>query len=317
MAAAARERPVVATTPRSRRWSTTARSAARRSASSRSRRKEGVWFAYDAKTGSADLSAHQGDRPDRAPDAAAGPARRHLPVVARRPQLLARVVRPGDGLRLQRGVGDASALVQTELTPDAAAAASSPRATSSSASRTATSARTSPGWQGSRLDQRDRRATGKRVWKFDTPEPERGGVTTTASGVGFAGGGDGVLRAFDTKTGKVLWTFQTGKPDRRGRVGLRGGRQGVRRDHGRRHADVVERRHRLAGARRFDARRQQKGAGSRSRAPRRRLGASAPAGGACGPAVPAARRAAFSLARAEGAWPWRDDGVELRQVRAR
>ena len=35
-------------------------------------------------------------------------------------------------------------------------------------------------------------------------------MTTTASGLGFAGGGDGVLRAFDTKTGKVLWTFQTG-----------------------------------------------------------------------------------------------------------
>ena len=52
--------------------------------------------------------------------------------------------------------------------------------------------------------------TGKRVWKFLTPEPERGGVTTTDSGLGFAGGGDGVLRAFDTKTGKVLWTFQTG-----------------------------------------------------------------------------------------------------------
>jgi alcohol dehydrogenase (cytochrome c) len=52
--------------------------------------------------------------------------------------------------------------------------------------------------------------TGQRVWKFDTPEPERGGVTTTASGLGFAGGGDGNLRAFDVKTGKVLWTFQTG-----------------------------------------------------------------------------------------------------------
>lgn len=55
-------------------------------------------------------------------------------------------------------------------------------------------------------------ATGKRVWKFQTPEPERGGVTTTASGLGFAGGGDGVLRAFDLKTGKVLWRFQTGAP---------------------------------------------------------------------------------------------------------
>ena len=39
--------------------------------------------------------------------------------------------------------------------------------------------------------------SGKRVWKFTTPEPERGGITTTDSGLGFAGGGDGVLRAFD------------------------------------------------------------------------------------------------------------------------
>jgi alcohol dehydrogenase (cytochrome c) len=52
--------------------------------------------------------------------------------------------------------------------------------------------------------------TGKLVWKFDTPQPERGGVTTTASGVGFVGGGDGNLRAFDAQSGKVLWTFQTG-----------------------------------------------------------------------------------------------------------
>jgi PQQ-dependent dehydrogenase (methanol/ethanol family) len=52
--------------------------------------------------------------------------------------------------------------------------------------------------------------TGRRVWKFRTPEPERGGVTTTATGLGFAGGGDGVLRGFDTRTGRVLWTFQTG-----------------------------------------------------------------------------------------------------------
>jgi alcohol dehydrogenase (cytochrome c) len=53
-------------------------------------------------------------------------------------------------------------------------------------------------------------ATGKRVWKFTTPQPERGGPTTTASGIGFVGGGDGNLRAFDVKTGQVLWTFQTG-----------------------------------------------------------------------------------------------------------
>jgi glucose dehydrogenase len=53
-------------------------------------------------------------------------------------------------------------------------------------------------------------ARGRVAWKFITPEPGRGGVTTTASGIGFAGGGDGVLRAFDTKTGNVLWSFQTG-----------------------------------------------------------------------------------------------------------
>ena len=53
-------------------------------------------------------------------------------------------------------------------------------------------------------------ATGKIAWKFNTPQPERGGVTTTASGLGFVGGGDGNLRAFDVKTGDVLWKFQTG-----------------------------------------------------------------------------------------------------------
>ena len=53
-------------------------------------------------------------------------------------------------------------------------------------------------------------ATGKRVWKTDTPQPERGGPTLTASGIGFDGGGDGVLRVFDATTGKILWTFQTG-----------------------------------------------------------------------------------------------------------
>ena len=36
-------------------------------------------------------------------------------------------------------------------------------------------------------------------------------MTVTASGLGFAGGGDGVLRAFDLTNGQVLWTFQTGR----------------------------------------------------------------------------------------------------------
>src|SRR5439155_17767524 len=48
------------------------------------------------------------------------------------------------------------------------------------------------------------------MWKTVTPEPGRGGITTTATGLGFAGGGDGILRGFDTTTGNVLWSFQTG-----------------------------------------------------------------------------------------------------------
>jgi hypothetical protein len=53
-------------------------------------------------------------------------------------------------------------------------------------------------------------AQGKVAWKQIVPEPGRGGVTTTASGLAFVGGGDGVLRAYDTYTGNPLWSFQTG-----------------------------------------------------------------------------------------------------------
>ena len=68
-----------------------------------------------------------------------------------------------------------------------------------------------PGWKDHGSISAINASTGRRVWKFNTPEPERGGVTVTASGLGFAGGGDGVLRAFDLANGKVLWTFQTGR----------------------------------------------------------------------------------------------------------
>ncbi len=53
-------------------------------------------------------------------------------------------------------------------------------------------------------------ARGKVVWKEVVPEPGRGGVTTTSSGLAFVGGGDGILRAYDTYTGNLLWSFQTG-----------------------------------------------------------------------------------------------------------
>jgi PQQ-dependent dehydrogenase (methanol/ethanol family) len=51
---------------------------------------------------------------------------------------------------------------------------------------------------------------GRVAWKYVVSEPGRGGVTTTASGLAFAGGGDGILRALDTYTGNQLWSFQTG-----------------------------------------------------------------------------------------------------------
>jgi alcohol dehydrogenase (cytochrome c) len=53
-------------------------------------------------------------------------------------------------------------------------------------------------------------ALGKVVWRHVVPEPGRGGVTTTDSGLAFAGGGDGNLLALDTYTGNQLWSFQTG-----------------------------------------------------------------------------------------------------------
>ena len=133
-----------------------------------------------------------------------------------------------------------------------------------------------PGWKDHGSISAIDVSTGKRVWKFDTPEPERGGVSLTASGLGFAGGGDGVLRAFDSKTGKVLWTFQTGRQIAAGPTIFTVRRQGVRRDHGRRHADLVERRPRVAAAgvrdRRQQGRVRRSRRGSRrcSRLPRRR-----------------------------------------------
>jgi PQQ-dependent dehydrogenase (methanol/ethanol family) len=53
-------------------------------------------------------------------------------------------------------------------------------------------------------------STGVIAWKKIVAEPGRGGVTTTASGIAFVGGGDGLLQAYDTLTGSILWQFQTG-----------------------------------------------------------------------------------------------------------
>ena len=74
----------------------------------------------------ADLPARQGDRPHRASAAAAGQARRRVPRVDRRPQLLAGGLRPEDELHLQRGVRDGERDDPEEADADAEAAEAPP-----------------------------------------------------------------------------------------------------------------------------------------------------------------------------------------------
>ena len=172
---------------------------------------EGMWFAYDAETGAPIYQRVKVIDNVEHPALSPGQAGRRLS----RPRSAASTTRPPRTTRRRttsttRRPRPASALQQQtpaqEQSQQLLARQHVPRA-----SRTATSASTSSrGWKDygsiSAIDVH----TGKVVWKFQTPQPERGGVTTTASGLGFVGGGDGVLRAFDAKTGNVLWKFQTG-----------------------------------------------------------------------------------------------------------
>lgn len=51
--------------------------------------------------------------------------------------------------------------------------------------------------------------TGKKVYQIKTNEPQRGGITSTDSGLAFFGELNGKINALDIKAGKVVWTFQT------------------------------------------------------------------------------------------------------------
>ena len=82
-------------------------------------------------------------------------------------------------------------------------------------------------------------ATGKQVWKIKTPEPERGGVTTTDSGLAFTGGGDGEPACVRRQDRQGAVDVPDGLPDRGRPVDLLGRRQGVHRHRDRRHRDVV------------------------------------------------------------------------------
>ena len=52
--------------------------------------------------------------------------------------------------------------------------------------------------------------TGKIAWQQKTEQPMIGGALATAGGLVFAGEGNGLIKAYDSKTGKVLWQFQCG-----------------------------------------------------------------------------------------------------------
>jgi PQQ-dependent dehydrogenase (methanol/ethanol family) len=170
---------------------------------------EGVWFAYDAATG---RPIHERvkviDRTEH-PRLKPGQPVAIFPASLGGLNYSPASYDPGTNYLVNAAAETAAVLVQTKLTP-----------TQRKRKRlqgdvflglqNGNFGQVLPGWRDhgsiSAIDVN----TGRRVWKFRTPEPERGGVATTDSGLGFAGGGDGVLRAFDVKNGKVLWRFQTG-----------------------------------------------------------------------------------------------------------
>jgi len=52
--------------------------------------------------------------------------------------------------------------------------------------------------------------TGAMKWEFRYPSVSASGVLTTASGLVFAGDGDGNVMAFESRTGRNLWHYQLG-----------------------------------------------------------------------------------------------------------
>ncbi len=57
---------------------------------------------------------------------------------------------------------------------------------------------------------RDRSGHGRSQVGVPLPNVSSSGVLTTASGLAFAGDGDGNVMAFESKTGRNLWHYQLG-----------------------------------------------------------------------------------------------------------
>ena len=190
----------------------------------------------------ADLPAHQGPRQRRASGARSGQAGGGVSIVSRWAQLLAGVVRPGDELRLQRGVGDRirASAADTGAGADPAAA---PRQHVPRPRQRRLRAVPPERLEGLRLDQRDRRVHGEGRMEVQHAAARAGRRDDDRVGSRLRGWRrrrhEGVRRQERERVVEVPDRV----PDRLGRVDLLGRRHRVRRDHSRWHHDVLERGH--------------------------------------------------------------------------
>ena len=246
--------------------------------------------------------AREGDRPRRASSAQAGSARDDLPGLDRRAQLLAGRVRPQDGIRLQRGGGDGGRPDPGSAQPDAEEAQAPARRRLPRASERQLRRRTRR-VEGPRLDQRDQRVD----------RPPRLEVQHAGAGARRRDGDRqrARLRGWRRRCPARLRPHEREGPldvpdrptDRSRADDLHRRREGVHRDHRRRHADVLGRRPRLAAAGVRDRREQDRVAEAaldvvlraRSRRRPRRTATTA--------AAPTRSVAAATTARAQGADP--------------
>ena len=143
--------------------------------------------------------------------------------------------------------------------------------------------------------------TGKQVWKFTTPEPERGGVTTDRERPRLRRRRRRRAARVRPEDREGALDVPDGRTDRRGAVALLRERDGVRRNHGRWNSDVLERRRRVPVA------------GVRPRCIAEAVAASGPRHGADGPGS-GARAARGTAEEGRRSGPSRGPG-RLRQHR--
>ena len=189
--------------------------------------------------------ARQGDRPGRASAAQARAARHHLPGLDRRPQLLARRLRPQDELRLQRGRRDGGRPDpgSAEPDPEEAQAPSRRRLPRPLERHVRRGARE---LEGPRLDQRDQRVDrppGVEVRHSRARARRRHGDRERARLRRWRRRRAAGVRPQDRQGALDVPDRPS---DRGGADALHGGWQGVHRDHGGRHPDLVRRRPRVA-----------------------------------------------------------------------